>query len=469
MSNSEDVLDFLNSLPESKFEGTDNIKTQSTSTGNKEDELFDFLDQVAQHEQQKPKKKLVPKKAKEEEEETKEAAGGGGGKKDGCGDDYDETTDLTTGNSSSDTNDDRTMNEKEDDIQEKRHERRDKENENEQAQAQAQDSGSESESESVNPIASLSSWWNREGGQKVTNLWGTITSNAEKLSEQTYQLASQTTNQINVKSKHLDSEEILGTKLNNLFLNISNSIKSGLIDNDADEVLNILIVSDLYNINYLERIVLTNFNSTMDQVEGRINVSVHNFNHHEDETGDETARAVKLNMFYGKLIDGEKLAMANLENAIKEYKKVAKSQEEKKRNAEKEKDDDGKDSDVASEQTILKSNIFISIQPISVSKSDKADNFADSQTVIECNNSDSFSFTLILYDITNNISIVTRTQPFPLRWAQWIDGETLKREGATDNDDNVDPKEWVKDWIKQGLKLGVGVLAQDYVIKRMGI
>lgn len=127
----------------------------------------------------------------------------------------------------------------------------------------------------------------------MSNLWGTITSNAEKLSEQTYQLASSTTNQLNERSKHLDTEQI-GSRLNNLFINISQQIKQGLIE-DADEVLNILIVSDLYNFTYLHKLVLNNFNLAMNQVEGDINVNVHEFNHHDEKGGDE----VKLNLFYG--------------------------------------------------------------------------------------------------------------------------------------------------------------------------
>lgn len=431
MSETDDVFDLINSLPETTPQ--QDAKSNSKPTDDKE--VFDFLDEIAQHEQKKPKKKLEPKKKVENIVSSNDEEG-------------EETNDPTTGTSSSDTTDDHAQHQKE----------------QKEPTTQPQDILE------VNPIATLSSWWSLEGNQKVSNLWGTITSNAEKLSEQTYQLASSTTNQLNERSKHLDTEQI-GSRLNNLFINISQQIKQGLIE-DADEVLNILIVSDLYNFTYLHKLVLNNFNLAMNQVEGDINVNVHEFNHHDEKGGDE----VKLNLFYGKLIDGEKLANANLENAIKEYKKAEIAKEKKEREEEKKDEKEVKQEEVEVNE-IVKSNIFITIQPITTkldSKPQEVDSIDSplSTSIIDSHNATSFSFTLILKDITNNITITTRTQPFPLRWAQWLDGEQLKLNDAGDVEldlDNVDPKEWVKDWIRQGLNLGVGVLAQEYVIKRMGI
>ncbi|KAI5949312.1 hypothetical protein KGF54_005547 [Candida jiufengensis] len=421
---SDDVLEFLESLPDSKS------GTPKPSIKKNDKEVFDFLDEIAEHEQKKPKKKFEPKKTdntnnvtssnddteievkpQEENEEEEE-----------------EENDPTTGTSSSDTT-------KEDNLQQK--------------------------DVLENPIASISSWWQSEGNQKVSSLWGTITSNAEKISEQTYQLASTTTNQINEKSKNLDTD-IISFRLNNIFSNISNQLKQGLID-DADEILNLLVVSDLYNINYINELIFKNFNSTMNQVEGNININVNELNHHHL---DNTTKNINLNMFYGKLIDGEKLAFANLENSIKEYKKIEINKEKEKQ------DNDNK----ISSSSIVKSNIFITIQPITTrnesSDTQEIEEVQSNSTIIESHNKSSFSFTLILKDITNDITILTRTQPFPLRWAKWLDGEDIKFLNSEQQDideENVDPKVWVKDWIKQGLNLGFGILAQEYVIKRMGV
>ncbi|CAK9439549.1 uncharacterized protein LODBEIA_P36490 [Lodderomyces beijingensis] len=480
MSKSEDVLDFLNSLPEVESKST---AADGTQTKNAKDEnLFDFLDEIAQHEQQKPKKKLVPRSASAKPEESSASVSSASvatvtpasarpakttpppsqqQQQPQAGDD---STDPTTGTSSS------TTSEVEEKIGHVLH--------------VAEEELGALESELSNPLASISSWWNREGGQRVSSLWGAITSNAEKLGEQTYQLASQTTNQINERSRSLDGEQ-LSHRLNSMFINISNQIKQGLID-DVDEVLNVLVVSDLYGFQYLPSVVEDNFQSVMEQVQGKIRVSVNEYNrHHENEArGDK----VEMNMFYGKLIDGEKLALANLESAIKEYKKVeieqeneqekgngkGKEHENEKENEDKlEKEHQNGNGDGSDE--MLKSNIFISIQPISTGKlnepSEPTLQSGPATTVIDTANADSFTFTVILHDITNEISITTRTQPFPLRWGLWLDGEPLVATDANAqvDDESVDPKEWVRDWIRQGIHLGLGVLAQEYVIKRMGI
>ncbi|KAI5959941.1 uncharacterized protein KGF55_005173 [Candida pseudojiufengensis] len=436
MSKSDDVLEFLESLPDSK---TNPSKTSSstkpstsTNTTKNDKEVFDFLDEIAEHEQKKPKKKFEPKKKSDDSDSTITTKSENTKEQVEVEDD-DEENDPTTGTSSSDTTDD---------------------------QAQ-QHSPREKEDSLENPIASLSSWWSKEGNQKVSNLWGTITSNAEKISEQTYQLASNTTNQINEKSKNLDTDQI-SNKLNNIFLNISSQLKQGLID-DADEILNLLIVSDLYNINYLNDLILNNFKLTMNQVEGNININVNELNHHHNNLQEES-NLINLNMFYGKLIDGEKLAFANLENSIKEYKKIEINKEKENNNQQQ-------------QQDIVKSNIFITIQPITTkneSTTTQEENQPDQnqqQTIIESNNNSSFSFTLILKDITNDITILTRTQPFPIRWSNWLENNNshLNLQNEDFEEENVDPKNWVKDWIKQGLNLGFGILAQEYVIKRMGV
>ncbi|EGW29878.1 uncharacterized protein SPAPADRAFT_63499 [Spathaspora passalidarum NRRL Y-27907] len=435
MPTDKDVLDFINSLPDSKPSTPQPVSGRGSSEvkESKADDLLDFLDELAQHETTKrpasrtklePKKDIEPKKSAAAPttisssiplpptvEEAKES-----------------TTEATTATSS-----DTTMTDEADTEP--------------NAQAELE----------IDPIGQISSWWSKEGSTKVSSLWGTITSNAEKLSEQTYQLASATTNQLSQQRQHLEGNEQLSKlsdRLNSLVVNVSNQIKQGLLE-DVDEILNVMIVCDLYNLNYLNRLVSENFQSVMNQVEGGINVSVVQFNQHHDE---QETNGVKLNMFYGKVIDGEKLCFANLESAARDFQKIEPSPEEKQQQE---------------EELINKSNIFISIQPITTSKPDRENEPAeddDKPVLIESSNANSFSFTIVLKDITNGITIITKTQPFPLRWAAWLDGEELNvvndQESLTDS---VDPREWVKDWIKQGLNLSLGVVAQEYVIKRMGV
>ena len=90
---------------------------------------------------------------------------------------------------------------------------------------------------------------------------------------------------------------------------------------------------------------------------------------------------------------------------------------------------------------------------------------------IEANNANSFSFTMILKDITNNITVLSKSQPFPLRWARWVSGqhEDVDAIFGSSDEESVDPSEWVKEWIQDGLGLTFAVLAQEYVTRRMGI
>ncbi|RCK65511.1 Maintenance of telomere capping protein 1 [Candida viswanathii] len=395
-----DVLDFINSLPDSK----PSTPKPAAAGGNKED-LFDFLDELAEHEKKKLNKVLSPK-----------VTANAQAKKVDSSNEEDPTTGTTTDKSDT-TNEDIEQQQKED---------------------------------------------NEEGMERkrMNSLWKNITTNAEKISEQTYKLANETTNQLNTKSKNINSEEITH-RLNSLFLNISNQIKQGLIE-ENDEVLNILIVCDLFNLKYLKYLVFNNFELVMRQVEGSIRTSVNELSSHHEKEEDKDK--VKLNMFYGKLIDGEKLCFANLENGIKDYKSLESKHEEIKGEEEEKKEK-------KEEEEITQSNIFISIQPVTTKiEGQDQEEKEDKTIVIESNDGESFSFVIVLKDISNDITIITKSQPMPLRWAQWLDGEKLKslQEEETE-EESIDPKEWVKDWIRQSLNLSIGVLAQEYVIKRMGV
>ncbi|OBA21179.1 hypothetical protein METBIDRAFT_11741 [Metschnikowia bicuspidata var. bicuspidata NRRL YB-4993] len=167
-------------------------------------------------------------------------------------------------------------------------------------------------------------------------------------------------------------------------------------------------------------------------------------------------------MFSGKAIDGEKLCFANLESSIKHYLQIV----------------DLEKLHIPTEEStdheINKSNVFISIQPITSGNVDQQSNEEDNMgpAYIEGNNSNSFTFTMILKDITNNITIVSKSQPFPLRWARWVSGRHDDVDSVFhlgDDGESVDPSDWVKDWIQDGLGLTFAVLAQEYVTRRMGI
>lgn len=452
----DDVLDFINSLPDSKS-NTPAQKKRSTESSS---EFLDFLDELNAHEKSpRPagsRAKFEPKK----KEETKAK----------------EVFDPKSGVSDARVHPESTVADAEGAAPSKVESHSDTTgSETSGAETSGDMSKDDAEEEkAIDPIASISSWWSSEGSNKVSSLWGSLTSNAHQLSEQTYQLASNTSQQLSHQRQKLiqehsgvaESEHILNItdRLNSMLTTMSQQIKDGLIDKE-DELLNILLVYDLNNIAYLDRLCGQKFNKVMGQVEGGIKVTVNNFNHkHENvESGREY---YDLGMFYGKAIDGEKLCFANLESSIKDYLKITEAADDVGENQEKLAEEDGE------EQVVSKSNVFIAIQPISTGTLESIQE-TSGPSLIEAGNANSFAFTMILKDITNNITIVSKSQPFPLRWARWVAGERGDVEAifgvAEEGEEAVDPSEWVKDWMKDGLALTFAVLAQEYVTKRMGM
>lgn len=457
----DDVLDFINSLPDSKS-GTPTQKKKSTESS---DDFLEFLDELSAHEKTaKPvgasKAKFEPRKRDDLKKKddldvlAKSAESSPLAKKQASAEptvvgsaptkveSHSEYTGSETSGAETGTDPDRSQGGDEEGV--------------------------------IDPIASISSWWNTEGSTKVSSLWGSLTSNAHQLGESTFQLASNTSQQLSHQRQKLiqehsgvaEREQILHItdRLNSILTTMSQQIKDGLIDKE-DELLNILLVYDLNNVAFLDRVCAQKFNKVMSQVEGGIKVTVNNFNHkHEQQELDQ--RYYDLGMFYGKSIDGEKLCFANLESSIKDYLKITE--------AESKEEIEGEEAP-QEEHTINKSNVFIAIQPISTGSAapDGSKTETSGTSLIEATNSDSFAFTMILKDISNNITIVSKSQPFPLRWARWVAGERADVDAvfgvAGEDEEAVDPSEWVKDWLKDGLALSFAVLAQEYVTKRMGM
>lgn len=454
MSNkdTDDVLDFINSLPDSNS-NTPKPKKKVTESN---DDFLEFLDELSAHE--KTSKSVGSSKGKFEPKKKTEST-------------PDKTESPVQKNQDGDRNssllpvqDISGSHQKHTVIGE---------NTNSPSLAEKKSPGEQQESSStgdivVDPIASISSWWNTEGSSKVSSFWGSLASNAHQLSETTYQIASNTSQQLSHQrhkfleenSAVADTEQILHItdKLNSILSTMSQQIKDGLIDKE-DELMNILLIYDLDNMNYLDSICAAKFNKVMSQVEGGIKTTVSNFNHkHEQSTNTQY---YDLGMFSGKSIDGEKLCFANLDSSIKDYLKII----------DLEKQQLSTNEHVG--QEINKSNVFIAIQPITSGTTDLKSSEEDSQgpAFIEANNANSFSFTMILKDITNNITVLSKSQPFPLRWARWVSGqhEDVDAIFGSSDEESVDPSEWVKEWIQDGLGLTFAVLAQEYVTRRMGI
>ena len=88
-------------------------------------------------------------------------------------------------------------------------------------------------------------------------------------------------------------------------------------------------------------------------------------------------------------------------------------------------------------------------------------------------------FAIYLHDPIHSISFSVLSQAVPAQWLDWLDSSNSE---ATEHDSGlpesiaeiiesggVDPREWVAEWVEEVLSLAVGVVAQRYVARRMGV
>ena len=95
------------------------------------------------------------------------------------------------------------------------------------------------------------------------------------------------------------------------------------------------------------------------------------------------------------------------------------------------------------------------------------------------------TFAIYLHDPVHGITYNTLTQSLPAQWTSWLDSTppTTSTQHPEHNPESslpadiaeiiqsggVDPREWVAEWVEEVLALGVGVVAQRYVARRMGV
>jgi hypothetical protein len=92
-------------------------------------------------------------------------------------------------------------------------------------------------------------------------------------------------------------------------------------------------------------------------------------------------------------------------------------------------------------------------------------------------NDDVIAFAVYLHDPLHAISFHAISQAIPNKWIEWMDAENVS---GPDNQlpeeivdiiesGGVDPREWVSEWLEEIISLTVGVVAQRYVARRMGV
>lgn len=175
------------------------------------------------------------------------------------------------------------------------------------------------------------------------------------------------------------------------------------------------------------------------------------------------------------LVEGTKLSKVSAESYATDYFAPRGGLEEAAKQA----------TEVLSESNpVRNSDIFLAVQAIS--QTPPKDLFGEptsqpssDEGVVEPEGDDELiSFAIYLHDPVHGITFNTVTQTLPQKWTEWLDASATSEStesGLPDeiaeivNTGGVDPREWVAEWVEEVLTLGVGVVAQRYVARRMGV
>lgn len=148
---------------------------------------------------------------------------------------------------------------------------------------------------------------------------------------------------------------------------------------------------------------------------------------------------------------------------------------------------------VSESNPVRSSDIFLSVQAILVDadkglfaqSSAKEKEKADSVVQDEEEADEQVCFAVYMLDPVHEIQYATVSQTLPAKWIRWLDApvQTPVTDESERHDTErvpeeireivegggVDPREWVAEWIEEALSLSVGVVAQRYVARRMGV
>ncbi|KAF1981907.1 hypothetical protein K402DRAFT_415230 [Aulographum hederae CBS 113979] len=176
------------------------------------------------------------------------------------------------------------------------------------------------------------------------------------------------------------------------------------------------------------------------------------------------------------LVEGTKLARASAEAYASEYFSPRGGLEEAAKQA----------TQVLSETNpVRSSDIFLAIQPLAYTQPTdlfggaKQVSAAGVEEVVEAD--ELTAFAIYLHDPIHSITFTALSQPFPTQWALWLDAAPHEPESENAAPQmpaeirdiveagGVDPREWIAEWIEEVIGLAVGVVAQRYVARRMGV
>ncbi|KAK3937524.1 maintenance of telomere capping protein 1 [Diplogelasinospora grovesii] len=150
---------------------------------------------------------------------------------------------------------------------------------------------------------------------------------------------------------------------------------------------------------------------------------------------------------------------------------------------------------VSESNPVRSSDLFLSAQAISVD-ADKglfagasaAEKEKETSVVLEEDRADEMiCFAIFILDPVHEIQYSTVSQSIPAKWIRWMDASAPLTPASGDEGDasgfegvpeeireiveggGVDPREWVAEWVEEMLSLSIGIVAQRYVARRMGV
>ena len=149
---------------------------------------------------------------------------------------------------------------------------------------------------------------------------------------------------------------------------------------------------------------------------------------------------------------------------------------------------------VSESNPVRSSDLFLAVQAIRLDGDNglfagttATEKEKETSAILEDTPEELICFAVYILDPVHEIQFSAVSQAMPVRWAQWLDA-AVPPTPASDEDGvfpevenvpeeireivesgGVDPREWVAEWIEETLSLSVGVVAQRYVARRMGV
>ncbi|KAI5467510.1 maintenance of telomere capping protein 1 [Mariannaea sp. PMI_226] len=266
----------------------------------------------------------------------------------------------------------------------------------------------------------------------------------------------------------------------------------------SHERLHIHITHDLVGYPSLDPIIHSVFERVMSQVEGGDLLVVQRGQESSSRRNADSAPGWRdgpwwrqadspreLGLING-LAEGTKLCRANAEAYSNEYFAANGGVENARLRA---------TEDLSESNPVRTSDLFLSVQAIAMdadktlfARTASAEKEKESSDVKEQEEDEELiCFAIFILDPVHDIEFSTVSQTIPAQWVQWLDAPSPLTPGSGDDgheasdvlipdeirdiieSGGVDPREWVADWLEELLGLSVGVVAQRYVARRMGV